>query len=173
MHIFLFAFPLAGFAMAEESLTESSGSGLKCKGARCEDQPMQVVGQNCTSGGMRREHVRPHSGEKIRPCTIDQRPVEAKGGHGFGRGGNGGHKVGGAGQVSSASSAPVSNPFTVLRGPIVRLNSVLAAARAHTSPDKEVTSKGREQLRRMRRRVKERRMRCEVGGMSIGFWFYP
>jgi hypothetical protein len=84
----------------------------------------------------------PSSGEKISPCTIDQRPVETKGGHGVGRGVNGGHKVGGAGQGTSASPASVSNPFTVLRGPIVRLNSVLAAARAHASPDKEVTSKG-------------------------------
>lgn len=72
------------------------------------------------------------------PYSHDMDAVEAKGGHGGGHfGGHGGKSgpkiVGGGGHTSSASSESVSNPFAVLRGPILLLNLVLKTNRDRAS----------------------------------------
>ena len=124
--IFLIALPLAAFAAPEQSPKPWPGDASCCDVMNCSHEalpfdpptPAKDLIHDATS-----------------PDSEAVSPVIAKGGRG---GGGGGHRdgVGGGGAgaaASSANSKSVSNPFAVLRGPLLVLNSVLTTTRAHIS----------------------------------------
>ncbi len=130
--------PLAGFAMTLDTSKDASGVQNVCTSAHCERvNPLPAVRSRAPQKSDAEDNV---------PFADMDGPVQAKGGGGGGGGrGGGGRKGGGGGGViiaSSGNSNAGCNPLSLLRGPILLLNSILPTARAQASLGKSPTAPG-------------------------------
>ena len=136
--------PLAGFAMTLDTSKDAPSAQDVCTSAHCKQiNPPPVVESRTPQ----------KSGAEDNATFADlDGPVIAKGGGGGrgggGRGGGGGRssdpKLGGGSgvAVSSGNSKAGANPLSVLRGPILLLNSILPTARAQASLEKSPAAAG-------------------------------
>jgi hypothetical protein len=142
--ILLAAVAFAGLAMAEESPTDPLDKPITCVRGECTRRGKPDVREYHTVDKMEQD-IPSHSDEDAYPFS-DVTELEKRKGGGGGRGGGGSkgsgagsrgsgaaHAGGGGGaDTSAANSMSVFNPFSVLRGPILLLNSFLTS-RAHAS----------------------------------------
>lgn len=117
--------------MTLDTLTDAPSAQGVCTSAHCEQvNPSPAVQSTPQKSGA----------EDNAPFADIDGPVEAKGGGG--RGGGRSKKGGAVVIVSSGNSKAGSNPLSVLRGPILLLNSLLPTARAQAPLGKSPVAGG-------------------------------
>ncbi len=131
LSILLLAMPLAGFATTLDTSKDAASAQDLCTSAHCEqvNPPSSVQSRTPQK-----------SGAENNATFADIDGPVAKGG-----GGRGGGRTGGGAVIihaSTGNSKAGCNPFSVLRGPILLLNSILPTAGAQASLGKSPAAAG-------------------------------